>query len=166
MSEATATLAPPAAPAKPVLRFEVLNGTHCGPDTYRRNDNGEYVSNGDGKHYRKGEIVETTQDLSFLFDKDKDPNAKKFRRLYDTQEEETAETLRAKRAEIDAKLAALENPQPVGADATIEAMTVEELRAFAASEEIDLGNAKTKDAILKAIRAALVDTAAKTGFNS
>lgn len=45
-------------------------------------------------------------------------------------------------------------PQTHGMD-TLEAMTVEELRKYAAEEEIDLGPAKTKADILKAIKAGL-----------
>lgn len=45
-------------------------------------------------------------------------------------------------------------------------MTVNELRAMAEEEEIDLGSASRKDEIVKAIRNSMVSTAAEEGFAS
>ena len=48
----------------------------------------------------------------------------------------------------------------------LDPMTVSQLRAMAAEEEIDLGSASRKDEIIKIIRSTLVSTAAEEGFNS
>ena len=72
-------------------------------------------------------------------------------------------------AALDAKGAQRTGPaSPISAKAPdfdkglLEAMTVKELQAFAAEEEIDLRGATSKETILKVLRAVLPDTAVLT----
>ena len=57
-------------------------------------------------------------------------------------------------------------PQAMPTPQDLEQMSVSELRALAAAEEVDLGSANRKEDIIKALRAANVTKAAEAGYKS
>ena len=95
-----------------------------------------------GKTYEKGDIIEDTRDLCALFNSSL---GAKFALL----SEDEVELLEKRTARATAKIAA----QNKGPD-TLDAMSAQELRAHAAAEEIDLGNAQSKKEMIEIIRAA------------
>lgn len=109
------------------LRFRVRAGLHsqAGPD-------GRPVEYGPG--CEAGDVVESTTDLAARF------GADKFERLHDgpaVPRPSTAASLASART------------------LNLDALTLEQLQAVAAEEEIDLRGAKTADEAKKAMRAAL-----------
>lgn len=123
------------------------------------------------RQYKAGEIIETTQDLCKIYNQ---VGSEKFARIDGSvistemsNEELLAEARRrglmlAETSEAEAA------PQPQGFndDATLEAMSADELKKWAAGEEIDLGDAKTKNAMLAVIRKVRAANFATAGFNS
>ena len=107
-----------------MAKFRLLHGTHFHG----------------GKQYNPGDPVEADSDLCKKFNTPGD--LPRFERLPD-----------------DAPLTATPTLAPTEsvaapAEDTLDSMTVEELREWAASEEIDVRGAKTKEQLVKAIRAA------------
>lgn len=96
--------------------FKLLNGLH---------------DQGDGKVYRRGDVVNSKQDLEKRF------GPAKFQRVADPAQVKEEEPVAS---------------APVSVQDEFSDMTVAELKQFAASEEIDLGSASRKDEILAVIR--------------
>lgn len=97
------------------------------------------------KKYKQGSKVRSEIDLEKRFGKDK------FERLFD---EERREEERKARGETEPQEVSEEEPSTdtvQGDVATLQTMTVAELKQLAESEEIDLGTAKTKEQIIKVI---------------
>ena len=111
-----------------MARYRVLTGGHQ-DDT--------------GRNYVKGDIVECKQDLCALY------NTQLGAKFAEVSEEEMEmiDKQKARRAEKN------KTATPSGPD-TLDSMSAQELRAHAAAEEIDLGNAQSKTDMIKIIRSA------------
>lgn len=156
---------------KPTYKFRLLAGFHCEGDTYAKNPDGslkkldgELVIERKGRtwgpgHPANGPIIETDIDLHKRYDKPGNPP--KFQPLTEpidlltSQQQIDAEIakLQAKKAELDSRVS------PLGHDATegtLKDMSEKELREWANAEEIDLGKARTKGEMIKAILKASV----------
>jgi len=112
-------------------------------------------SGADRKVFKAGDIVVTNNDL-LQFNQ---PGAAKFE-LVDSVGRPKSQKPIEKRVQPKAVTPDI----PLGDG--LEDMTVNELRAMAEEEEIDLGSASRKDEIIKAIRNSMVSTAAEEGFAS
>lgn len=116
-------------------RWQLMAGTHAEkqPDgTNRTWDASD----------QKNNIVETDEDLATRFNQ---PGSVKFQRVQGITIQEAAE-----RGFADGTIPS-NTPAPIVSDG-LDAMTIEELREWAAGEEIDLGAFKKKSAIIRCIR--------------
>lgn len=111
---------------KPVGRYMVLAGAH-------------YEG---GKQYVPGDIVDSMTDLNRLNGPGMKP---KFKQVKDSRDEEQART------QVSVAPAVQQKETSDGILGTLEGMTVSDLRKLAAEEEIDLGDAKTKEELVKVI---------------
>lgn len=131
------------------MRFKVLEGQHI--------EGGHWTSDGKrvkGKVYKRGDEVVTNDDLSRFNHGTRRP---KFERLPDIQEAAEQGFHRGNTATLpEQKTQAVvqAKPQPKLNFSALEAMNVKQLQDHAAAEEIELGQAKTKEEILKVIKAA------------
>lgn len=148
------------ATAEPIRqKFAVTRGCHVDNDpSGRKQPDGRPVE----VMYKAGDVVESEIDLVERF-------GDKFQRVeenprYVPAEPETAEQIEARIKADQARLAAMRqapNPNAV-ADAaragfkgdTLDKMSDKELRSLAGDEEIDVSKCKTRDDLLKTIRAA------------
>lgn len=105
-----------------MARFRVVAGSH----------------NEGGVTYRKGDIVDSKSDLSKL----NSPGSLKFQRAEDVEEA-------ARQGFYEGNT---DKPKPSNGPDEFDAMTIPDLKKFAAQEGIDLGTATKKDEILVAIR--------------
>ncbi len=108
------------------FRFRVLRGSHAEG----------------GKVYKQGSIVDSKSDLR----KHNRHNSQKF--LFISEVDEDTPPAEEQEAEEQEK-------GRTDSDDTLESMTLSELRAHAAAEEIDTHSARTKAELIAAIRAAL-----------
>lgn len=95
-------------------------------------------------------IIESKLDLAQIFNK----GERKFERLDFNTGQESASELREKLRQAEAREVNPDHMESLhsNADATLEQMSVNDLRAHAAAEEIDLGDARSKQQIIAAIR--------------
>jgi hypothetical protein len=112
-----------------MYRFKLLCGVH----------------NEDGQTYMPGAIVDSKSDLSLL-----DPTGERFQRLPDDPlpHSDPEATKAAALAGYD-----MVNELQPKKD-SLDGMTVEQLREFAAETEVDLGKARTREQILAVLRSA------------
>jgi hypothetical protein len=109
------------------------------------------------KRYGMGDIVETDQELDKLFNS---RGSTKFERLA-YEEPDTLESLAEAEANLAKRKAALltkkDAPvEPKSQSDDLSKLTLPELQEIANSNGIELGRAKTKDEVLKVVKAALV----------
>lgn len=122
------------------MKFRVLAGKHAEKD-----------KDGVSRVYVRGDIVDSKSDLTKL---NAGPGAQKFAPVEEPSAKAAAGT---PVAQLHAKVAA--PPAPPADElqkklhADLDKMTVEQLKAYAAEEEIDLKGAATKDQLLKIIKA-------------
>lgn len=133
---------------KPQLKFRLLQGSHA-----------EEKVPGDPNTltmYRQGDVFFSSSDLSVL----NSPGSTKFERIHDDKPIPAAPPPVVATAQGTAVASSSATPvtkaEPKGVDIgpTLESMTLEELRRHAADEEIDVAKLKTKDEVVKAIKAA------------
>jgi hypothetical protein len=101
----------------------------------------------------RGDIIETDRNLMAMFNSQ---GSIKFERAdglrpEDRRDGETAKQYAARLAALAAEAALAAAQEEQGETATYEQMTVDELKRHAAAEEIDLGNAKSKQEIIKVL---------------
>lgn len=126
---------------KPVMTFRILRGAHIGLDKNgrerewraRRGPHNPPRPDDDPLDW-KGDIIETRQDLL---------------KLNDSRVEQQ------KFARIDFQQGAAQAPPPKARVFDLSMMDAAQLKAHAEAEEIPVGNAKSKDELLKVIRAAM-----------
>ena len=127
------------------MRFKVLEGKHI--EGGHNDGKGNRVP---GTVYSRGDVVETKDNLLRFNSGARRP---KFEKLDDaapiTQQSATPQ---AKPSTPHSPAVAVKNQM---AFATLESMSVAELQKYCEGEEIDLGRAKSKDEILKVIKATL-----------
>lgn len=118
------------APPKPIQTFRLLRGRH--------------VDRKDGKRitYEAGEIIETTADLLKFNSID---GHKKYEKLDPNQ----LAVIVAQAAAVKEDM--LPPPSSGGVMDTYSSMSLDELKKFAKEESIPLGNAKTKEEVLKVL---------------
>ena len=144
-------------------------------------------NHGKGTHrvYVRGDIVESDNDLTTFNSR----GAIKFERVNESGQpiresvparnvnpvSQQAPPSGSSQATVNAATAVMEAPAAVYQQAsgtpspsipTLEQMNVAELKALAAAEEVELGNANRKDEIIKLLRAANVTKAAEAGYKS
>lgn len=145
-------------------KFRLLDGLHTEEPTFERDEKGApIIENGtprilkEGRTFKKGDIIETDKNLHVIFDRIGNPP--KFEEVHEDERIMTAQEKRQKAEALlkeaaDDELAAQLRKNTM--NDVLDSMSVEDLRKHAASEEIDLGKAKSKDEILKVIKAAMV----------
>ncbi len=123
---------------KPIYRFRINYSIHSDTDPRTLVNT----------IYHKGSVFESTIELDKEFNTD--PAKPKFTRVDNsvplTYNTPTSKTDTAPTPKVET------NESSTNKDDTLSSMTVEELRQYALSEEIDLGKAKTKAEILAIIR--------------
>lgn len=135
-----------------IRRFRLLHGCHEGNDpNYVQTDPDKPNYNPTGRHlYRKGDIIETEQDLRTL----NFPNlVPKFECLEpEARREETIQELEARLAQLKAEQTKAHQPTEDEQFVNyLNSLEVKDLRTYAASEKINLKGASTKEEIVKAI---------------
>jgi hypothetical protein len=136
--------------AEPRYRFRLLSGTHH----EAKWDMTSRPSIDRGRTYYQGEVIETDNDLSIF--NGRGTASPKFALL--SPETETVAEAAARGFNTIHKNAPTKSPpEPAGPSNKdmLDTMTVNELRKFAEDEEIELGDAKTKEQILKVVREAV-----------
>jgi hypothetical protein len=130
-----------------MAKYRLLRGSHH--ETKWVQQGSEQVD--EGTTYHKGDLIETDDDL--LKYNSGDARSPKFERVLEGTEQvpDTVEALEVERSRIEQRIAELKGKP---ASDPLEDMTVADLRALADSEEIDLGEARTKAQIIEAIRQA------------
>lgn len=162
----TAVKNPPKPTAKREQYYKLMAGNYSPMLSGRKVV--RYRADGSGA----GSIVKTDRDLTELnppnpkhrkFERVTESEAKRIMRVEAAKRKAEERAAEARKAGIDEEffdeddLAEKEDGPEAGAVnvmATVEAMTLEEIRKWAAAEEIDLKGAKTKDEAVKAVRAA------------
>ena len=132
-------------------RFKLLAGSHT--EQVGTEENGDPIYH----TYRRGDEFDSISELDRRLNS---PGSIKFQRIGDeTQGAVAVETLTDEQliAEIQHRklsAAALAETVDAGEDDGLDSMSVAQLKELADGDEIDLGNAKTKDAIIRVIRSA------------
>ena len=139
--------------------YRLLKGKHTHNPLELGSNNKPLARNADTrKVYEAGNIIESEGDLVEKFGTEKFERVDRRGRSYSEAEVPVQRQPRMNRADAE--------PEPIvrsdvavleagDEEVDLEAMKLDELRAFAAEEEIDLGTATRKDDIIKAIRVAL-----------
>lgn len=112
-----------------------------------------------GKVYRKGDIITTDDDLTRL---NGGPGAMKFERLSAVEDPGSLLPRSVEGADRSHAIPAPARDNPVNKGANLDKMSLTDLQAYADEEEIDLKGAKTRDDVLKQIKAAQAQPAVQT----
>lgn len=174
-----ATIEPPKAPAqaqaeprKYKYKYKLLHGHHAEADTYLTEKvthpggyveevtvvrNGQPVVLTRGRMFHQGDTFETDENLKVKF---KDfSETPKFQLLSNPLDSMSLEELQRQEKDVQRRIAEAQGQKPFtdinvdNSDDTLDDMSVEELRRFALEQELDIGKARTKEELIKAIKA-------------